>query len=294
MEFEFNWQYAYGEPDQTAIFKEQPEDFQVTEIGDIEFSGEGEHLWLWVRKEGENTHWVADRIADWAGVSKREVGYAGRKDRHAITWQWFSVQLPGQPDPAGEFGLENVTIEKMSRHSAKLKRGMLDGNRFNIVLKGVENNDALQKCLADIEVRGVPNYFGEQRFGHDFNNVPTALELGRKRRLGKRSNDIYLSAARSYLFNHLLSKQVADGTWEGNSATLWGRGRAEASDAEVLAPWKELSDILEFTGLKMEQRDSQLIPQDFEYHWKDNNLQLSFTLPAGAFATSVLREIVKV
>jgi len=294
MDFDFNWHFAYKEPEQSAVFKESPEDFQVVELGDVEFTGEGEHLWLWVKKEGENTHWVADRIADWAGVSKREVGYAGRKDRHAITWQWFSVQLPGQPDPAGDLGLENVTIERKSRHCAKLKRGMLEGNRFDIKLKGLTKNEALTERLANVQRAGVPNYYGEQRFGHDFNNVPTALELGRKRRLGRRSNDIYLSAARSYLFNHLLSKQVAEGTWEGNSATLWGRGRAETSDAEALAPWKELSDILEFTGLKMEQRDSQLIPADFESQWIDNNLQLSFTLPAGAFATSVLREIVKV
>ena len=115
---------AYGEPLGTAVLKAIAEDFQVDEVLDIPFSGDGEHLWIWVEKRGLNTEEAARRIAKAAGVPLRTVSYAGLKDRQALTRQWFSVQLPGKADPDLS-AAENDTLKilKTTRHKRKLQRG---------------------------------------------------------------------------------------------------------------------------------------------------------------------------
>ncbi len=207
---------ALGAPVLQARMREAPEDFRVDEIDGFEPSGAGEHLLLDIEKRGMNTGFAAKRIAAWAGVPESAVGYAGLKDRHAVTRQRFSVQLPGReaPDPAA---LEDASLRVLgqARHSRKLPRGALAGNRFALVLRGVQGDaDAIDARLRAIATRGVPNYFGEQRFGQGGGNVAEALAMFAGRRVRREQRGLLLSAARSALFNRVLAVRVAGDTWD--------------------------------------------------------------------------------
>lgn len=292
MNFPMSFSYAYRAPIQTVQFKQCNSDFKVVELPEYAPTGEGEHLWLYIEKDGMNTAFLAEIIAQWAGVSVNDIGYAGRKDRNAITRQWFSIYLAQKPNPARPFVIEGVTLLEMKRSQSKLRRGQLVGNQFELVLRDVKDKADLECRLEHIKTMGVPNYFGAQRFGRDGGNLPRAMELIERRALNKRGNDIYLSAARSYLFNQLVSNAVDNNNWVGENAALWGRGRATESETVLLEPWAELRDALEFTGLKQEHRAMQLMPVALDFTWQDDSvLCLTFILPSGCFATSVLREL---
>lgn len=208
----------------TGRIRSVPEDFIVEELPAFEASGEGEHLLLDIRKRGMNTAFCAERIARWAGVDVREVSYAGMKDRHALTTQRFSVRLPGKSAPDTAL-LEDAecTVLGAARHNRKLARGALAGNRFILVLRELaEAADALEPALREIGGRGVPNYFGEQRFGAEQANVGKALGMFEGRRVERGKRAIYLSAARSYLFNQVLSQRVRDASWNaGLDGEVW-------------------------------------------------------------------------
>lgn len=207
---------ALGPPVLRARMRETPEDFRVDELDAFEASGSGEHLLLVVEKRGMNTGFAAKRIAAWAGVPEAAVGYAGLKDRHAVTTQRFTVQLPGReaPDPAALEG-DGLRVLGHARHARKLPRGALAGNRFEIVLRGVEGDeDAIEARLQAIDARGVPNYFGEQRFGHGGGNVTEALAMFAGRRVRREQRGLLLSAARAELFNRVLERRVAEDTWD--------------------------------------------------------------------------------
>ncbi len=213
---EFN--YAYGCPNARATLRQQPADFQVDEISPVTASGEGEHVLLHIRKVGENTDWVAKQLARFCQVKPMAVSYAGLKDRHAVTTQFFSVQLVKQAEPDWTaFNTETITILSHSRHNRKLRRGVLSGNRFVITLRSVQGDSAeLEQRLTQIAAQGVPNYFGEQRFGREDNNLTRAADIllhGKSER-DRHKRGLYLSAARSWLFNHILSQRVADGNWQ--------------------------------------------------------------------------------
>ena len=135
--------WAYGTPPLQARLRAAPEDFVVEEILGYDAEGAGEHALLWVEKRGANTDWVARELAKFAGVSQVAVGYAGMKDRHAVTRQTFSVQLAGKPDPDwSTFPHAEVKVLAATRHSRKLKRGALRGNRFVLVLREVQGDRA--------------------------------------------------------------------------------------------------------------------------------------------------------
>lgn len=207
---------AFGAPLLSAKIRTVPEDFQVDELPAFEPSGEGEHLLLTVRKRGANTVHVAKQIARWAGLPEMGVSYAGMKDRHAVTTQRFSVHLPKRvaPDPAL---LNDAEIEVLDStwHNRKLQRGALAGNRFKLVLRGVQGDASLIDArLVQIATRGLPNWFGEQRFGRDGGNVPAALAMFQGRRMRKDQRSLLLSAARSALFNQVLAARVEQGTWD--------------------------------------------------------------------------------
>jgi tRNA pseudouridine13 synthase len=236
---------AWGGACGHARVRGSAEDFHVTEIPVTEPDGEGEHAWLYVRKTGANTDWVAQALARHAGVSPMSVGYAGLKDRHAVTEQWFSVHLPGRPDPDWDaLDVEGVEILRAARHSRKLKRGALKGNRFEILLRSVEgDNDCIEQRLQRIREQGVPNYFGAQRFGRDGGNLARADALfDRKLRASRHQRSLYLSAARSALFNRVLAARVSDGGWlvpqPGEVLQLDGRSACFTFDAgdETIAP----------------------------------------------------------
>ncbi len=210
--------YAFGGPVGTGLLRAEPEDFQVQEIGICEPDGTGEHVWLWVRKRDANTEWVARQLARFAGVTPREVSYAGLKDRHAVTEQWFSVQLPGKADPDWSAArIEGVEILRAERHSRKLKRGALRGNRFRLRIRAFSGaRAALETRLATITRRGIPNYFGVQRFGRDGQNLAAAAAMlrGDGPRVDRHVRGLYLSSARSFLFNQVLAARVSSGSWE--------------------------------------------------------------------------------
>lgn len=220
---------AHGGPVLRARMRTVPEDFFVEELPAFEPSGAGEHLLLTIEKRGMNTAFVARHIAQWAGVPESAVGYAGLKDRHAVTRQRFSVQLPGReaPDSAGlEIGGdagESLRVLGQHRHARKLPRGALAGNRFVLHLRGVEGDRAsVEQRLQAIAARGVPNYFGEQRFGRGGDNIARALEMFAGRRVRRDQRSVLLSAARSVLFNCVLAARTAAGSWDrGLDGEVW-------------------------------------------------------------------------
>ena len=207
---------AYGGPVLRATLRATAEDFRVEEILGYDADGHGEHVLLWVEKRDANTDWVARELAKFAGVPPVAVGYAGLKDRHAVTRQTFSVQLAGKPDPDwSTLGCAGVAVLAATRHSRKLKRGALRGNRFVLTLRDVQGDPAAADALlAQIAARGVPNYFGEQRFGRAGNNVAQARAMFAGRRVERNQRSMLLSAARSQIFNDVLATRVERGVWD--------------------------------------------------------------------------------
>jgi tRNA pseudouridine13 synthase len=213
---------AHGAPVLSAQLRHCPEDFVVEEIDAFPASGSGEHLLLTVEKRGLNTTHVARRIADWAGIPEAAVGYAGLKDRHALARQRFSVHLAGRESPsldllASEDRVrgESLRVLHAERHARKLPRGALAGNRFRLTLREVVGErGAIEVRLDTIASRGVPNWFGEQRFGRAGDNVARALEMFAGRRVGRAERSILLSAARSELFNRVLARRVMENSWD--------------------------------------------------------------------------------
>ena len=221
---------AHGAPVLQARIRQAPEDFIVEEVDAFEASGAGEHLLLTVEKRALNTAFVARRIAQWAGVAEAAVGYAGIKDRHALTRQRFTVQLPGrEPPPLELLAFEDaetgeaLRVLDAVRHARKLPRGALAGNRFALTLRGVRGErEAIDARLHMIRGRGVPNSFGEQRFGRGGSNLGKALAMFSGRRVRREERSMLLSAARSELFNRVLAVRVEAGSWDrGLDGEVW-------------------------------------------------------------------------
>ena len=235
--------YAFGVPPVSGVLRARPEDFFVDEVLGFEAEGEGEHVLLQIEKRNTNTQWLADQLARYVGIPKRDVSYAGLKDRNALTRQWFSLGLAGAAEPDWEnLNIENVRVLQHVRHRRKLRRGTLQGNRFQLVVRGLHGDlAALEARLQQVAQQGVPNYFGEQRFGHDGANLQQAIAMFRGKRIKDRhKRSLYLSAARSSLFNELLSVRVAAGIWnrviDGDAMLLAGTNSyfvPEHIDAEI-------------------------------------------------------------
>lgn len=207
---------AHGAAVLTAMFRTRPDDFIVEEIAGFEPTGTGEHLLLDIEKRGVNTTYVARRLAEWADVKDVAIGYAGLKDRHAVTRQRFTVHLPGCDSPDIAL-LQDGSLRVLSatRHARKLPRGALAGNRFTIRLREVAGaRTAIDARLSGIAARGVPNYFGEQRFGRAGDNVEQALTMFAGRRVRREERSMLLSAARSELFNRVLGERVRRECWD--------------------------------------------------------------------------------
>jgi tRNA pseudouridine13 synthase len=306
-----NLPFAYGQPCAQAKLKSQPADFIVEEQIAFDLTGQGEHLWVWLEKQGENTDWAAQQLAKWAGIKLRDVGYAGLKDRHGITRQWFSLTMPGKADPKPEdFAFDTMRILKTIRHQRKLQTGGLSGNRFTLTLRDIVGQpDEIEQKLNIIQAQGVPNYFGEQRFGHNEQNLVMAQRLfdGELTRLKPAQRSLYISAARSYLFNLNLAERIRQGNWNnalpGDVFQLEGSNKWFVDDASpTLAQRVEECDIhptgvlagvgeldsdhqtkqLEQTllshypswlnglaelGLKQDRRALRLMVNDMAWHW---------------------------
>jgi tRNA pseudouridine13 synthase len=320
------WPNAYPASGASATLKRLNEDFIVTELPLQLPSGEGEHIWLDIEKNGANTAFVAQQLAQAAGVQEMDVGYAGLKDRYAITRQWFSIYLPngkgdGKGDGKGETpdltGLQHPEFKVLSqsRHVKKLRRGDLQGNRFRIVLRDVTGDrNAIEANLEAVASQGVPNYFGAQRFGHDGGNVEQGRAmLAREIRVrNPKMKGLYLSAVRSFVFNEVLALRIQQGLWgkclpgdvvdEAGRPTgpLWGRGRLVSTDQAlalenaVAERHATLCHGMEHAGLEQERRALVASPADMSWEWPQaDQLVLTFSLPTGSYATSVLNEILR-
>ena len=215
---------AFGEPVLAARIRSVPEDFLVEEIAAFEPHGEGEHLLLTIEKRSLNTAEAARRLAAWAGLPEMAIGYAGMKDRHAVTRQRFSVHLPKRISPdVATLQADDFTVLEAAWHNRKLPRGALKGNRFVLTLRDVQGaRDAIDARLSQVAARGLPNWFGGQRFGRDGGNVASALAMFAGRRVRRDQRSILLSSARSELFNRVLSARVMDGSWDaGLEGEVW-------------------------------------------------------------------------
>ena len=335
MSFEMNWSRAHPMSLSSGQIKAHNADFRVVERLPETASGEGEHLWVRVLKDGQNTAWVARQLARWAGVGPREVSYAGLKDRHDVTEQTFSVHLPGKLEPSVRLlEVDGLTILDATRHHRKLKTGQLVGNSFRIRIRNTDVPLAqLERNWQTLVEHGVPNYFGPQRFGHGGLNVFNGSEwlLGRAK-VQRHLQSIYLSAVRSYFFNRLLAQRVQDGTWnrlidhdfaqftEGKAgfyceepeatdidrcalgkvspcASLPGLSKDDfpglaARESTQLAAYGELLLALEARQVARHFRKLRVFPESAHFEVIDKDPVVSFFLPAGSFATSVLAELV--
>ena len=313
------WPNAYPTSGASATLKRLNEDFIVTELPLQQPSGEGEHLWLEIEKNGANTAFVAQQLAEAVGVQDRDVGYAGLKDRYAITRQWFSIYLPkGETPDLTQLQHAEFKVLQQRRHVKKLRPGDLQGNRFRIVLRDVTGDaDAMKAIEANLRAvasQGVPNYFGAQRFGFEGGNVEQGRAmLAREIRVRHpKKKGLYLSAVRSFVFNEVLALRIQQGLWGKTlpgdvmddagrpTGPLWGRGRVTATDqaqaleSAVAERHATLCNGMEHAGLDQERRALVASPVDMAWEWPQaHQLVLTFSLPAGAYATSVLNEILR-
>jgi tRNA pseudouridine13 synthase len=344
----------------SGCIRQQVDDFKVDEIPSIQPSGKGEHIWLKLRKVNTNTDWLAGQLARIANVKKRDVGYAGLKDRHAVTTQWFSIYLseskthsapnsphisPTLPNWAAHLPPE-VSILEETRHTRKLRTGALKGNHFDLVIRDCQSleqtnlQDSLAELLAQrldvLKQQGVPNYFGEQRFGKDLSNLQgvKAWFAGEFKPKSRHMQGLYLSAARAWLFNQILAARVEQQNYQSlldgdvfvlagshswfyeplnealrqryqrfdihPSAALWGKGelasRAAVAQLEqnIAKEYSLLARGLEQQSLTQDRRSIRLMLNDLQHTWQSpQQLRLRFALPSGAFATTVLKELMR-
>jgi len=307
-----NWARALGAPLCTCRIRSTPSDFIVTEWLDFELSGDGEHDWLWIEKIGANTSWVADQLAKHADVHSRDVGYAGLKDRHAITKQWFSVRRKtGEGTDWDSLSIEGVELIERHRHQRKLKRGAHRGNAFQIALRGDDidglDEEQFVERLRRIAEGGVPNYFGEQRFGRDAANIDLGHAVLAGKRFPRNKRGIGISAIRSLQFNDELGARVEAGTWNrilaDDTANLDGSGSVFAVDeltAELEQRCSEMDihpcgtlPALDKIGVKAAYRPLRMRVGEVQWQRQDEAVWLEFQLPKGSFATTVLRELVR-
>ena len=333
--YSLDWARVYGLPKCKVRFKCSPEDFQVNEFYDKAFTGSGEHIVLKIEKRGLTTETVIKSLARLVKKSIKLIGYSGLKDRQALTTQWLSIHAPGEEIP----GIEQLSepgwrVLEYTRHNKKLKPGFLAGNQFILRLREVSHEDDLQKRIEKINEFGVPNYFGEQRFGLEAGNLLKAENLlikGQKIR-DRYLKSMYFSAARSWIYNLILSQRVSEQCWNtplsGDVMQLHGsnsifvidetqeellqrirskdispasplpgisknkvKGRALELINKVYANWQPWITGLECHGLEEAWRANILHVEQFEYVFENNSVELSFILPAGSYATAVLREL---
>jgi tRNA pseudouridine13 synthase len=202
----------------SARFKTAFEDFQVDEILGFEPTGEGEHCLAWIEKVDRNTNDVATEIAKKLGIRRRLVEYCGLKDRNATTRQWFSIHLPGRDNPTlEELNSNGVRALEFTRNLRKLRRGCHYGNRFTIRLRDCSfTKEAAARRWQAIVDRGVPNFFGPQRFGHDGGNIELAKRFmaGEVEVRDRSLRGILISATRSFIFNACVARRMELGVWD--------------------------------------------------------------------------------
>lgn len=195
-----------------GVIKQQLEDFVVEEIPAYEPCGAGEHLYLWIEKRDMGAEYFQKQIAQRLGISSGEIGTAGLKDRRAVTRQWVSVPARAEGQLAQLEG-DGIAVLKVSKHGNKLRPGHLHGNKFEIVVRDVISTEGLMPILEKIKSMGLPNYYGEQRFGRDQETVRIGWRMLHDERVkvGHFLRKLSMSAVQSILFNRYLSQRMQDG-----------------------------------------------------------------------------------
>jgi len=349
-EYHRDWAYALGTPELQASFKSRSEDFVVKECLPFQPCGDGQHAYLRIRKIGLNTEDVARRLQRFCRVKAKAIGYAGLKDKRAVSEQWFSVDLAGlaQAPAWQELQSDQLQILNVERHRKRLRIGWVKSNQFEIVLRDASADRALwESRLTLIRDSAVPNYFGEQRFGVNNSNIANSVELlmsgadTKRRELVPGKRGFHYSVLRSFLFNEQLSARINAANWQqalpgellildGSqsffqcqqvdseierrlrefdihpSAALPGKEKSPTQDDQsrfvvdqaqhfeqsVLQAYQPWVDALAQQGVMAARRALRIKPQQFDWNWiGDAVLCIHMTLPAGAYATTVLREL---
>lgn len=219
--------FAYQGKRVKAEIRHHASDFKVNEVLSFDPSGSGEHLFLQVQKTDCNTQWVIRHLQKTFQLPSKDIGYAGKKDRHSESTQWFSLHLPGKEvDP---YLLQNEQLKLINciRHNKKLRVGSIKQNQFKIILRNL-SCDIDQKLINSVRQGGVPNYFGAQRFGHQAKNLNLADKLFKQQITikNREKRSMAISSGRSFLFNLILSKRVSNNTWkeliDGDALNLSG------------------------------------------------------------------------
>jgi len=334
-------------PGTGGILKARPEDFEVEEIPAYAPTGEGDHVLAWVEKRDRNTMDAVRALAGALGVSERDVGAAGLKDRRAVTRQWLSFPPPVTPDALAAAQVPGVRVLSAARHPHKLRTGHLRGNRFRITVRDLElpADQAAARAAAVLarlaEPPGAPNWYGEQRFGAAGDNAAAgrAIVTGQRGggRRGGRERRFLVSAYQAELFNRYLDRRIRDGLYRrvlpGDILRVASGGLFASTEPEVDQARLEGGDVCPtgpMFGHDMRRppdgseaaareeeilREEGLAPGDFRRAGKlaagarrplavplegaaarpagPDAIEIEFTLPAGAYATVVLREVMK-
>ena len=211
-----NLAYLHGKPQATGDYRVRVEDFEVEEVLGFEPGGGGEHVCLYIEKQGENTRYIAGQIAKIAGVRPRDVSHCGLKDRHAVTRQWFSVAIPVKKTiDWTPLQTDSCRILNTVRHNKKLRTGSHKANRFIITVRNISYPESLEQRLSKLGEQGVPNYFGAQRFGHGGHNLELAESLFNGNKIKDRPlRSMVISAARSHLFNQVVNARIEKGCFD--------------------------------------------------------------------------------
>lgn len=239
------------------VFKQSARDFVVEEIPLYPFTGSGEHLILYVRKKNLSTWELISLLANHLGIKGREIGYAGLKDKNAMTKQY--VSLPKKYERKLEnFEHENVKFLERTYHKNKIHMGHLKGNRFFIRLKKVTPTAAkkIEEALKNIDIYGMPNFFGFQRFGIDGENWKKgeALLRGKIKERNVKLKRLYINAYQSHFFNLWLSRRIEISTLIGTF------------DPKEIAPLLNLPEE-QLKRLKRQPHPYKLIEGDVLMHY---------------------------
>ncbi|MDO4698839.1 MAG: tRNA pseudouridine(13) synthase TruD [Pasteurellaceae bacterium] len=329
--------YLFSPPTTPARLKAEFADFIVKEELGYELSGNGEFVAVKIRKTNANSLFVGEKLAEFAGISAKNMSYAGLKDRHAITEQWFCLHLAGKETPDfSQFQLDGVEILAVTRHNRKIRVGSLQGNHFDILLREVAQTDELLARLSALKTQGFPNYFTEQRFGRDGHNLTQAQRWarGKIKVKDRKKRSFYLSAARSEIFNLIVSARIQAGliaqVLENDIVQLSGSNSwfvAEANELPSLNQRLSKKDILLTAALVGDKSLSQTVSEpeqtivaeqtlllnlmqqermnparrpmlcqaeNLQWQFEQDGLRLKFFLPAGSYATALVRELILV
>ncbi len=330
-----NLAYLNGKPQQTGRLKAEYTDFIVKEELGYELASEGEFVAVKVRKTNTNTLFVGEKLAKFAGISVKNMSYAGLKDRNAVTDQWFCLHLAGKETPDfSQFTEEGVKILDVTRHNRKIRVGALVGNHFELLLRDVKQTDELEQRLTQIQAVGFPNYFTEQRFGRDGNNLTQAQRWasGEIKVKDRKKRSFYLSAARSNIFNQVVSARIQENLISqvisndllqlsgSNSffqateselaelqqrlidndllltAPLIGEDSLEKlspeSEQQIITQYQSFIKLMKDVRMKASRRAMLCKPQNFQWQFVDDGLKLNFFLESGSYATALVRELV--